>query len=141
MIHELEANEYFMARHLFRALDFHLGVLAVLDGTAPGRVYVDDATEPKSTLVRSGRRFYLAGAAHNPAFNADVRTLFCEQVYPQALQAGEIEFVVYYDSQDWDTRIQEILKDRYYSFAVNFLLYLYLAKLTGYYQHAGYRTI
>jgi RimJ/RimL family protein N-acetyltransferase len=112
MVDELQVNELSKVRPLFKALDFHLGLLSVLDGTAPGRVFVDDADEPESALLRRGRRFYLAGAAHNPAFIADLRRLFCEQVYPQAQQAGEIEFVVYFDRPDWEAGIREMLQER-----------------------------
>jgi RimJ/RimL family protein N-acetyltransferase len=112
MINELKAKEVDLARGLFGEMAFHLGLGAALDGAGPGRVYVDDAAAPKSAFVRGGRRFYLAGTANNASFNADLRRLFCEQIYPQGLQAGDVEFVVYYDSPDWETAIPEILQER-----------------------------
>lgn len=69
MLYELDQSAYEKVRPLYRELDFHLCCLAVLDGINPGRVFVDDPAEPKSSFMLSPEGCYLAGAEDNAAFN------------------------------------------------------------------------
>lgn len=69
MLYELDQTTYSKARGLYRELDFHLCCLAVLDGMNPGRVFVDDPGQPKSSFMSSPEGCYLAGAPDNEIFN------------------------------------------------------------------------
>ena len=42
MIYKLDKADHEKVRPLFRALEFHLSSMAVLDGSNPGQVFVDD---------------------------------------------------------------------------------------------------
>lgn len=84
-----EADDRVIA--LCDGLDIHTAVGAVLSGAVAGDVYVDDPARPRSALVRVKHRFYLAGAADNVGFNADMGAWFGERVYPEALREGTIE--------------------------------------------------
>ena len=46
MIVELEKSDYGRARGVFQGLVFHLALAAILGGSVPGRVFVDDASNP-----------------------------------------------------------------------------------------------
>jgi RimJ/RimL family protein N-acetyltransferase len=113
MIHLLSPSQYPAARQLFGSLDFHLAAPSVLEGTAPGEIYVDDPDRPGSALLHTGYRFYLAGFEHNPAFNQGLREHFFEQVYPQALTGGQVDFSLAYAPGDWEQQIPTILKGKY----------------------------
>ena len=69
MIYELSNSDYEKVRPLFRALEFHLSSAAVLDRNNPGRVFVDNPINPRTAFILSPEGCYLAGEAHNDAFN------------------------------------------------------------------------
>ena len=95
LLHELKPTEYDKARPLFQAMDYHLALNAIFEGTVCTKVYVGDPSDPQAALTSSKHRFYLAGAQGNAAFHAAVRRHFTETIYPRALAAGEAMFVLY----------------------------------------------
>ncbi len=113
MLFRLDEKQFERVRELFAPMDFHLAVAGILDGSVPGEVYVDDVTEPASALARAGRRFFVSGAAQNPAFNAGLRRLFLGQVYPQALASGDEAFNLFFASEDWAEDVEEILRGKF----------------------------
>lgn len=100
-------------RPLFQELDIHLAVTGILEGSVPARIYVDHPIQPQAALVLAKHRFFLAGSAHNAEFNQALGRYFTETVYPQALEAGQRYFVLYYAPSDWKGRVGMILKDKY----------------------------
>ncbi len=113
MIYQLKPDEYEKAREVLRALDDHLAVAAVLAGSAPGSMYVDDLAAPTCALVCGQRRFYLAGDARNRKFIDGLRALFQDTIYPRARQEGITAFVLYFSGPGWEAAIEEILAGRY----------------------------
>jgi RimJ/RimL family protein N-acetyltransferase len=91
----------------------HLAISAILYANVPARIYVDDPSDPQAALVTTRRRFYLAGAERNAAFNADVCRLFDEQIFPQAREAEEPALVLYYAPQVWENTIGASLRTRF----------------------------
>ena len=51
MLYELDPQDYERARPLFARWRAYLVIFAVLDGTCPGRVYVDDREHPRTALL------------------------------------------------------------------------------------------
>ena len=94
-------------------LEIHLAAIGILDGTAPGEIYVDDPGHPQSCLAHTSRRFFLSGAGHNPAFNYGLRELFLNSFYPRAVAAGEEAFSLFYASSGWENAIEGILLGKY----------------------------
>lgn len=113
MIHHLETTEYGKAWPLFRAMDCHLATQALLAGTLPGDLYVDDLSAPRTALARVGYRFFLAGFEGNAAFNEGLRRLFLQTIYPEAQAAGRVEFVLYYEPGRWEPEIERILEGKF----------------------------
>ncbi len=111
MMYRLKRSEYERARAVFSALDDHLAVAAMLDGSAPGSIYVDNPQAPHSALA-FWWRFYFAGEGGDQTFTAEVKKLFRERLYPQARQEGVTLFVVYYSNPGWEPAIEEILEGR-----------------------------
>jgi hypothetical protein len=72
MIHYLPPERYAAVRPLFAALDRHLTVSAVIEGTSPGTIYVDDPDAPRAAFIWSYEGNFLAGTASNAAFNSVV---------------------------------------------------------------------
>ncbi len=59
---ELSFIDYDKTRPLFEAMDYHLALSAILAGSTPARVFVDDPDHPRAAFVWSGHRFCLAGS-------------------------------------------------------------------------------
>ncbi len=113
MIYQLQATEYETVRSLFKEVDWHLSTCALLDGAVSGTIYVDHPVQPSAAVAWIGHRFYVVGSHRNDGFNADLRRLFAETVYPWAQEAGQRVFVLYYFSDRWERVIEEILRDRH----------------------------
>lgn len=69
MIFKLPQIECQKVRPLFKALDHYLIIHAVIDGTSPGEVYVDDRDDPRAAMLCSAEGYFFAGDEKNSAFN------------------------------------------------------------------------
>lgn len=109
---KLDTQDYLQAVPVFKQMDNHLAVSAVLHGSARGSVYTDSAETPTSALIIVRYRLYLAGNAYNTTFLQDLRRLFQDVIFPQAKAAGQEGFVLEYEDSSWEPAIQnEIFKD------------------------------
>lgn len=95
------------AAPLFAGLDRHLAVPAVLAGQASGEAYVDSAPSPRSGLLLTGHRAYLAGDPGNRAFLATVRSVLERRFVSAGWEVGV--FTLYYDHPDWPAAIEAAL--------------------------------
>lgn len=127
-MHELRPEEYARAGPVLSKLEDHLAVVALVQGTAPGRLFVDDAAHPGVALAWIQQRFYLAGSNIDDSVNEDLRRLFLEVVFSKLVAAGRAMFVLSYDDERWLPTIEDrILRDRalvraarrYYAFDVD----------------------
>ncbi len=123
-IYELNKGEYEKVRPLFKELDYNLIISAVIEGTSPGRIYVDDLGNPKTAFLCSVGGYYLAGYENNEAFNVALNRLIAEKI-----SAGNIarenkeEFALCIHPETWEAKLDALLyrspiKDirRHYSF-------------------------
>lgn len=110
MIHELTPSAFSEARPLFAGLEpFQVSVGAVLDGECEGRLFVDDATRPRSALLTSPEGCFLAGEPDNTAFNAALRRFVWDALFAQ--DGWEMLFVTV-DSAHWRDRLSEMAAPR-----------------------------
>jgi hypothetical protein len=77
MIYKFKEQDYEKVRPLYQGLDYHLTIRAVIEGTSPGRIYVDDVRSPKTAFMCSVEGYYLAGDAENADFNKALGQLIC----------------------------------------------------------------
>ena len=109
MIYELNEASYEKARPLFRALEYHLASAAVLDGNNPGRVFVDDLDNPRTTFMFSPEGCYLAGNPDNDAFNRALNNaIYTGTVFDQKVEA--LFFVCHPES--WQAQLTVVLDPR-----------------------------
>jgi GNAT superfamily N-acetyltransferase len=104
-MYELPVTEYHKARPLFQTMDHHLGVSAILEGTLPAKIYTDHPVHPQVALTWTQHRFYLAGSEDNDQLNEALVHFFTETAWPQALEAGEEMFVLYYEPGHWEIKL------------------------------------
>jgi RimJ/RimL family protein N-acetyltransferase len=113
MIIRIEPSEYEIARSVLQQLDIHLAVTALLEGTSPGEIFVDDPFKPKSVFAWTMRRFFLAGQSDNHEFNIAVKALFQDRIYPQACEKELEGYTLFYTPHGWGKVIKDvILKDK-----------------------------
>lgn len=115
MIHQLKADQYRKVLPLFEGLTYKLVTTAVIEGTAPGRIYVEDVVDPRTAFLwGKGHEFYLVGRENNDDFNSSVSSLLLEDIFPEAMRAGRVAYVFRYPADAWERAISDvILKDRH----------------------------
>jgi RimJ/RimL family protein N-acetyltransferase len=103
-MHKIEQEDYERVRPILGELaDVHLNPIAVLDGSCPGEVYVDDVAFPKTVYLISGVAHYLAGATDNDAFNAAFNSLL----------PRDRLFVLFCNLEAWGGTLKAVLRDTY----------------------------
>jgi hypothetical protein len=68
MLHEIETGHFEICRQLFEPLAFELITRAVIDGSSPGSIYVDDLTTPRGAFMTSAEGCFIAGAPGHVVF-------------------------------------------------------------------------
>ena len=112
MIQALSKDEYWRVLPLLGGSQpnyFDIIARAVVAGNSPGSIWVDDASKPKSSLIRDKHYcFYLVGDPDNEAFNAALRNLVTEQIAPEALATGQGIFKLFYSTLGWESKVESI---------------------------------
>jgi hypothetical protein len=75
MISELAKRDSGKVRPLFEELGWNLITNAVIEGTTPGRVYVDRTEDPETAFMCTVEGYYLAGNDSNGEFIASLNKL------------------------------------------------------------------
>jgi RimJ/RimL family protein N-acetyltransferase len=103
----LEPDAYASVRPLFEEMSYHLAVTTVLAGILPGRVYVDNPTNPgAAVLIPSNQHRICVSGEPSPHLLADVFDL----LFKESL-AESYGFVVYYDtSHPWKSTLEDVLQ-------------------------------
>ena len=83
MIFELRKTEFYKTRHIFKELNYQVSIYSVIDGTAPGKIWVDDIGEPTCALLSSPEGFFLAGNSNNDGFNQALKSCFWRLFKPK----------------------------------------------------------
>lgn len=110
---ELKYGEYERVRPLFRKMDMHLPLQAILAGKVNAPIFVDSAMNPQSALTWSGHHFYLAGAPGNNDFIAEARRIFLEKFALRSQKSGIEAYQVFYPSAGWENTISAMLLGKY----------------------------
>ncbi|MEE9593113.1 MAG: GNAT family N-acetyltransferase [Thermoplasmata archaeon] len=113
MIYQLEPGDYQKARSLFQPLDYQLIIRAVLEGTSPGSVHVDDIDDPRSALLCSAEGCFLAGDETISAFNLALRDLLVRKFFAGNASSGADEEMVFTVQPDgWIARFRVLFEGR-----------------------------
>ena len=112
MIYELAKNDYEKVRSIFTELQaYNLIIAAVIEGTSPGRIYVDDVSKPKTAFMCSVEGYYLAGYEGNATFNSGLRKLIAETIFAgDTVREGEWELDLRFLPGTWEARLEAILE-------------------------------
>jgi GNAT superfamily N-acetyltransferase len=96
LIHQLEQSDYGKVSKLIRNTNHELFVSAVISGSTPGEIYVDNSEDPLSTLIITPECKVVAGDANNKWFNAAIKK--------------KLDFFdsVTCDTEEWERNIHDI---------------------------------
>lgn len=105
---ELEQPEFALAAPLFAGIDHNVPIVfSVLEGTAAGRVFVDDAGRPRSAFVVVGGAFsYVAGDETDDAFSQALVSVIFDDLLPSQ---EEQELVVFAFTDVWRAKLDTLL--------------------------------
>lgn len=110
MIYRLEEKDYERVRPIFKPLDFNLTLTAVIEGTSPGRIYVDDIASPRTAFMCSAEGYYLSGYESNEAFNAALNKLIVEKISAgDTVRENEEELALCVHPEIWEAKLDALL--------------------------------
>jgi RimJ/RimL family protein N-acetyltransferase len=110
MFVELRADQYERARDLYRGMDHSLSIQALIEGTSPGHLFVDDAEQPRTALALTVEGYLLVGDDSNPATIEGLRRLFEEQIFSGKVFVGvDSCMVLAVEPEGWEARLPEVI--------------------------------
>jgi RimJ/RimL family protein N-acetyltransferase len=111
VIHHLDQTQFERVRALFTPIAaYQLTAMGVIDGTAPGEIWVDDVDSPQSAYMISPEGMYLAGNPENQVFNRALNDHFRTTLYNVTDEIRSICLV--YDPPGWGSKLTGILYPR-----------------------------
>lgn len=113
MIFRLHENNYEKVRPLFGELEYNLITSAVIEGTSPGRIYIDDIASPQSAFLCSVEGYYLAGNSGNDDFNESLNSLIMEEIFSgDTIRKDETDVAIGFHPDTWKDRMKVIFRGR-----------------------------
>ncbi|MHA2140162.1 MAG: GNAT family N-acetyltransferase [Candidatus Thorarchaeota archaeon] len=105
------------ARTLFKGFDYQVVVRAVIEGSSPGKIWVNDATQPSSGFMATTEGWFLAGDPSNDGFNQGLKDLVHDMILKRTFYSPmNTEFLNYLffhiDSDNWKTEFPNIFSIR-----------------------------
>ncbi|WP_419880639.1 GNAT family N-acetyltransferase [Peribacillus sp. B-H-3] len=89
-------------------------IQGVMEGSNPGRIYVDDLRKPEAALVWAiNEMFFLIGEANIPHFNNYLKHLFLNEIKPEAMEIREEMInLETYPHEQWECAVMEIFSKK-----------------------------
>ncbi len=113
MINELKKRDYEKVRSLFAELEWNLITSAVIEGTSPGRVYVDQVKKPRTAFMCTVEGYYLAGYDRNDAFNTSLNRLIFEKFFAEdTIRKDETDVAIGFHPDSWRDKMPIIFHGR-----------------------------
>jgi len=81
VLQELKFQEFERVRPLFKGFDYSLSIRAVLDGSNPGRIFVDNSTKPRLAFALTIEGYLLAGDHYDPAVRKVLKQFFQDSLF------------------------------------------------------------
>ncbi|MFX1513825.1 MAG: GNAT family N-acetyltransferase [Promethearchaeota archaeon] len=113
MLYELKKREYQKVTPIVKGAHFDFVIESLVAGRYPAKFYVDDIQHPNSIFVLEAlSNYYFAGEEKNIEFNKSVEKLIVDSIIPEAIIHQNLYFKVYYSSNNWQSILHEVFKDR-----------------------------
>ena len=113
MIHKLIKTDYEKVKPLFEELEWNLVTSAVIEGTSPGRVYVDRVEDPRTSFMCTVEGYYLAGYYNNDEFNTSLNKLIFEKIFTgDTVRKDETDIAIGFHPDSWKHKMPIIFQGR-----------------------------
>lgn len=113
-VYELSATEFHRVVPLFTAMEHNRAALfSAIEGTSPGRVFVDHIENPATACVAvASSDLYLGGKASDSRFNTAFQHLLTTEVMPRLSSGTHIAHLMLYSaSEGWRTTLDHLLEE------------------------------
>ncbi|WP_226673439.1 GNAT family N-acetyltransferase [Rossellomorea aquimaris] len=129
MILELEKSEFYKCKGFIRDEGL-LETVAVIDGDHPGRVFVDDVTDPTSGFIWLGSQngFIFMGDAENEEFNIELNHFFHTVIKSDAHKVGLTAFEAIGNHPKWNKTLRNVFGEN----IIGYNQKVYELKMSGY---------
>ncbi len=113
MISELHKSKFYMCRDLLYEQG-QLEAKAIIEGTNPGRLFVDDLESPSTGLIWLGNNdgFIFIGDEKNEAFHTQLNDFIDSILTPEARKVGLTWFEMVGNHKGWDKVIKDVFEHR-----------------------------
>lgn len=113
MILELDKSEFWKCRDLLNEQG-QIEAKAVVEGTNPGRIFVDDHASPTTGLIWLGNNdgFVFFGNEENEKFNKELNLFIDEVIIPEAKKVNLKWFECVGNHSSWNEKLQSVFAHR-----------------------------
>ena len=110
MLQELKFQEFESVRSLFDGFNYSLSIRAVLDGSNPGRIFVDDSRNPRLAFALTIEGYLLTGEHTDPALRESLRQFFQDSLFTGQVYLDSNESVTLaVHPQDWADYLPDLI--------------------------------
>jgi GNAT superfamily N-acetyltransferase len=111
MIYRLKDGETGRVLPLLEKVDHALIVNAVVEGTAPGWIMVDDLDSPRALFASTPEGYHLIGSDQDESFKASLAEFITGKIIPEGLTAGWAVIYLHYYPDDWGRWLEIVFGD------------------------------
>ncbi|WP_027624897.1 GNAT family N-acetyltransferase [Clostridium lundense] len=113
MFIELKHDEFTSIKTFFNENKYQVPALAVINGSFPGKVFVDNKDKPEIALVWAFSRWsYISCKELLPKHKSFISSIFNSKIIPIIKTVGEKQFEIYADNDiEWDSILNESLSE------------------------------
>lgn len=110
-------NKYSNLTSVFKEFDFQIIVKAVIDGSSPGKIWVNDEEDPHCGFMATTEGWFLAGDTHNKGFNQGLKKLIYDMVlrkdFYSPVNPNFLSYLFFHiDSEQWKETFTDIFDIR-----------------------------
>ncbi len=114
---ELETKDYNKVRVLFKEFDYQVIVRAVIDGSSPGKIWVDDPLHPTCGFIATTEGWFLAGNPNKIEFNQGLKALIEDMIlrgkFYSPVNPNFLSYLFFHiDSEKWKDKFPDIFQIR-----------------------------
>ena len=107
---ELAQPHFEKARSLFDGFDYSLSIHAAIEGSSPGRIFVDNLERPRTAFALTVEGYLLTGDHTDPAVLEALRRLLAEQIFTGKVYVNgdeSMSLAVY--PQTWEAQLPTLI--------------------------------
>lgn len=110
MLVELMPKDYNKLGTLFDGFDYSLSIRAVIEGNNPGRIYVDNADQPRVGFALTVEGYLLAGKSGHASLNQALGKFLRERIFSGEIYVnGDISMSLAVYPQVWEAKLPELI--------------------------------